>query len=181
MMNTDSLVAIPNFKTHSYNCVRQNNLIEFFTSASSLDLSALLTELTGIKERLQYKGTDYGYNLDLMVVKNLDKINKISLLEDDWDGEGAMAFSQKAIQLFKTIIESLVEQPQITPTGRNSLLMQYEREDKSVLAFEVGENKTEAVFVPKEDFSLAQTNKYYENIAEHINEQVKLFYGPKYN
>lgn len=71
----------------------------------------------------------------------------------------------------------LIKQPQIAPTGRNSLLLQYELDDKSLLAFEVGEKRTEKVYIPQGDYSLVQTDSFSEHIGERINECVECFYG----
>lgn len=61
-----------------------------------------------------------------MKVENLNKIMKMSRFEDDWNGTGGKAFSPNAIFLFSMVIEMLEKQPEIAPTGRNSLLLQYE-------------------------------------------------------
>lgn len=115
--------------------------------------------------------------VDLMKVKNLDKINKMLLFEDDWNGTGGSAFSSDSISFFKTIIESLNKQPEIAPTGRGSLLMQYELDDKSLLAFEVSLDKAEKVYLPEGDFSMAQTEVFTDQIEQRIKESVELFYG----
>ncbi len=117
--------------------------------------------------------------IDLMKVENLNKIKKMSLFSDDWNGTGGSAFSPNAISFFETIIEMLKKQPEIAPTGRNSLLMQYELDDKSLLAFEISENRTEKVYIPKGDYSVAQIEVFTENIAQRIKECVEYFYGLK--
>lgn len=116
-------------------------------------------------------------SIDLLKIRNLNKINKMSLFAENWNGSGGMKFSDKSIYLFEEIIKTLYKQPDIAPTGRNSLLMQYALDDKSLLAFEVSEKRAEKVYVPKGDYSLAQTEVYTENIIQQINESVELFYG----
>lgn len=115
--------------------------------------------------------------IDLMKVKNLDKLNKMAQFDENWNGTGAKAFSPNAIFLFRTIIEKLDKQPEIAPTGRNSLLMQYELDDKSLLAFEVSENKTEKVYIPRGDYSKAEVEMLTENMVQKIKESVEDFYG----
>lgn len=115
--------------------------------------------------------------IDLMRVENLNKINKMSLFDDNWNGTGGKTFSFHAISFFKTIIETLIKQPEIAPTGRNSLLMQYVLDDKSLLAFEVSENKAEKVYIPRGDYSIAQMEEFTENIVQRIKESVEIFYG----
>ena len=115
--------------------------------------------------------------IDLMKVGNLNKIEKMAVFDDDWNGTGGSIFSKKAIKLFKMIIEMLEKQPEIAPTGRNSLLMQYELDDKSLLVFEVSEEKTEKVYIPKGDYSMAQMELFTENTGYRIKECVEKFYG----
>ena len=101
----------------------------------------------------------------------------MALFDYDWNGTGGSAFSQNAIALFESIIEMLDKQPQIAPTGRNSLLLQYELDDKSLLAFEVSENRTEKVYIPKGNYAMVQMDTFTENIGQRIKESVELFYG----
>ena len=105
--------------------------------------------------------------IDLMKVGNLNKIEKMAAFDDDWNGTGGSIFS----------IEMLEKQPEIAPTGRNSLLMQYELDDKSLLVFEVSEEKTEKVYIPKGDYSMAQMELFTENTGYRRNECVENFYG----
>lgn len=126
-----------------------------------------------------YVGLYTNKAIDLMKVENLNKIRKMALFDDDWNGTGGSSFSKGAINFFEVIINALEKQPQIAPTGRNSLLMQYELDDKSLLAFEVSERRTEEVFIPKGDYSLAQMEVFTENVSQQINESVERFYGLK--
>ena len=116
-------------------------------------------------------------SIDLLQIENINKINLMSKFEADWNGTWGRVFSQKAIARFRTIIETLDKQPQIAPTGRNSLLMQYELENKSILAFEVCEDKVEKVFVPCGNYSNAKVEVFTDNFEQQIKESVKLFYG----
>ncbi|HJC48534.1 MAG TPA: hypothetical protein IAA04_10825 [Candidatus Lachnoclostridium pullistercoris] len=117
--------------------------------------------------------------IDLLKIENLRKIKNMSLFEENWNGTGGSAFSEKSIALFENIIEMLEIQPQIAPTGRNSLLMQYELDDKSLLAFEVSEDRTEKVYIPEGDYSMAQTDIFTKNVEQKIKESVEEFYGFK--
>ena len=115
--------------------------------------------------------------MDLMKVENISKLKRMALFNENWNGAGGRAFSENAIALFESIIKILDKQPQIVPTGRNSLLMQYELDDKSLLAFEVRENQTEKVYIPKGNNAKVQIEIFTENVGHQINESVKLFYG----
>ena len=124
----------------------------------------------------KYDNALNNYTVDLVKAENLNKIRKMALFKDDWNGTGGKAFAPSTISFFEEVIQSLRKQPQIAPTGRNSLLMQYELDNKSLLAFEVNENRTEKVYVPNGDYSLAQTEMIKDNIAEQIKESVENFF-----
>ena len=115
-------------------------------------------------------------NIDFLKQINLHKIELMSTFEDNWNGNGGLAFSKSAIQTFKTVIKNLHRQPEIAPTGRNTLLMQYELPNQSRLAFEVSESNVESVFVPYKDFRNAETNTFTENFSDNINRYAKRFY-----
>lgn len=113
--------------------------------------------------------------------ENLAKIEKMAHFKYNWNGNGGEKFTKGAIDTFREVIDVLHRQPQIAPTGRNSLLMQYELVDKSRLIFEVSENKAEKVYIPKGDYSEAEVQMYVENVKHQINEAVENFYEPKSN
>ncbi|AXF52471.1 MAG: hypothetical protein [Caudoviricetes sp.] len=113
----------------------------------------------------------------LMKNKNLNKIRKISLFEDNWNGNGGEKFSKTSIRYFETMIKELKRQPEIAPSGRGSLLMQYRLNDGSLLAFEVNEDKTEKVYIPKGIFQKAEIENFYGNAIKKIKESVDLFYS----
>ena len=115
--------------------------------------------------------------IDLMKVENLNKIKKMELFEYNWNGNGGKPFSRRAISFFIEIIDYLRIQPKIAPTGRNSLLMQYESNDKSFLAFEVFEDKVDSVFIPKGDYSIAIQETFESEILFKIKEKVDFLYG----
>ena len=115
--------------------------------------------------------------VDLLQISNIDKINKMKMFQDDWNGTGGMKFTSGAIRTFLDVINNLNVQPWIAPTGRNSLLMQYELNDGSKLAFELAENKLDEVYVPKGDFSRAVTATYTQDFSRQVGESVKKFYG----
>ena len=97
--------------------------------------------------------------------------------EPDWNGNGGAKFTTGAIDTFKEVIGVLNKQPEIAPTGRNSLLMYYELANESRLIFEVSENKAEKVYIPHGDYAKANIQIYTSNVSYKINEAVENFYG----
>ncbi|MGN0384448.1 MAG: hypothetical protein ACI4EX_01025 [Lachnospiraceae bacterium] len=115
--------------------------------------------------------------LDLLKIENLKKLECMSTFQEDWNGVGGQAFSDASISIFKDIIENVCKQPNIAPTGRGSLLLQYELDDRSVLAFEVRQNRIEMVCVPMGDYSSATSKVFTDDFIRQINSQVAQFYG----
>ena len=116
---------------------------------------------------------------DLLKMENLKKIDCISAFQENWNGVGGQTFSDSSISMFKSIIESAYKQPNIAPTGRGSLLLQYELDDRSLLAFEVKETNIEMVSVPHGDYSSASSEVFTDNFIQQINSRVEQFYGCK--
>ena len=119
--------------------------------------------------------------LDLLKIENLKKLDCISLFQENWNGVGGRAFSGTSIRIFRDIIENVCKQPSIAPTGRNSLLLQYELDDHSILAFEVREKRVEMVYAKRGDYSSAISKVFTDDFIKNINSQVARFYGLKQN
>lgn len=119
----------------------------------------------------------YSSFLDLQKIYNLNKIEHMTRFVENWNGTGGLAFDKSSIDFFKDIIQNVFMQPNIAPTGRKSLLLQYELDDKSILAFEVKEDSVEMVSVSKGDFSLVKREYITDNIVDEINNRVENFYG----
>ncbi len=114
---------------------------------------------------------------DLLMFKNLEKLECMRKFSKNWNGTGGERFLDQNIDFFEDIIKNVSKQPDIAPTGRNSLYMQYVLNDNSLLAFEVRNNSVEKLLVPKGDYELAETQVYMKNFIEEINRSVGLFYG----
>ncbi len=107
--------------------------------------------------------------------ENIHKIEQMALFENDWNGNGGEKFTPEAIAYFRNIIQKLDKQPDIAPTGRNSLFIQYEL-NNNILAFEIAVDKTEKVYVPNEDYSHAQVEQFSTDVISKIQDSVKNFY-----
>lgn len=87
---------------------------------------------------------------------NLERLENIVELETDWNGYGAEPFSTTLVDEVKNIILNLNEQPEIFPTGRNSIQLEYHLPDESYLELEVFEDKVVAMQVSGTDYDNAQ-------------------------
>ena len=104
-------------------------------------------------------------------------LSDIQGLEQDWDGYGAEKIPDSVILLARNLVASLDHQPEIYPTKRRTVQMQYELSDRSYLEFEIYTDKIEVLSVPQRDYEKAQeysvdANRYYE-----IRDIVNSFYA----
>ena len=111
-------------------------------------------------------------------LKNALLLREISMLEDDWNDDGAPKFSEECIALAQRVINNLPTQPLIAPTFRGTVYMEYKRSDRSSLAFEIGENVVDIAYIPQQNFELAIEKKITENIIAIIRKDVIDFYEP---
>lgn len=74
------------------------------------------------------------------LLKNLQTLRSIKQLPVDWNGKGSVTFSEALIQKVFTIVRELQFQPDIFPTGRNSIQLEFEIGD-DYLEFEIFEDK----------------------------------------
>lgn len=114
-------------------------------------------------------------NIDQL--RNLDKLYEIRQLKEDWNGYGSKAIREVVLAMSEVIIKNICNQPIIYPTGRASIQMQYELDDRSYLEFEVFEEKIVCMKVPQRIYSKASFEVMKSVDMELINKIVKEFYG----
>lgn len=200
-MNKGSLVSLPNFCRSS----NSKNVYSGTRTASCTGVAAVFVGMTlllptVVKSNIvleqkqesqpyvqcdslnQYYGKDTQKMppaIDFLKVINLNKIERMANFLVDWNGNGASSFSKAAIDFFKIIISGLSKQPEVAPTGRNSMIMQYELQDKSKLVFEVSEKKVEKVYSPQGNYAFAECEIFVDGFVQKINCCVERFYGFK--
>lgn len=82
---------------------------------------------------------------------NIRKLKEISELEYNWNGNSAAPFSSLLIGNSFNIINTIIRQPDLFPTARNSIQIEYEKADGSYLEFEIFENYVEVFHLGKDD------------------------------
>ena len=89
--------------------------------------------------------SDYAYYDNVIIFSpelqgNLDIIDSFEKLEYNWNGYGGLKLSKSVIDNARSALYFLDRQPDIFPTGRNSIQFEYERENGDYLEFEIFEN-----------------------------------------
>lgn len=124
-----------------------------------------------------YNGRNGMRFMDRDVLVSVRRLNEIGNLPYDWNGYGAGPFSPALIDKCEKIVNGLSHQPEIYPTGRQSIQFQYQLEDRSYLEFEIFENKTMSLWVPKRIYADAVEREIIDSEEECIKEMVDHFYG----
>lgn len=106
---------------------------------------------------------------------NLKKLETIALLQDNWNANGAKAFSTGLISKVRNIIVFLKIQPEVFPTACESLQLEYDKQDGSHMEIELTENEDAEVFVV--DNTGGESIINIQASIEAINKVVSDFYG----
>lgn len=104
--------------------------------------------------------------------ENLERLQQISELENDWDGEGAQTIDKDLIKTVVNLIGKLRFQPQIFPTACDSIQLEYDKTNGDYLEFEVSQGSTRM-------FYLGHNGEHYEREIdiELVGKMVLDFYG----
>lgn len=116
--------------------------------------------------------------MENLMQENLRKLEQISLLADNWDGNGAKAFDKQLVAKVKDLIGALGVQPEIFPLSYGSIQMEYTKEDGSYLEFEINLNDTWDVFELNENgeesaFSVAADAEVVNKVAKDFMQSPK--------
>lgn len=106
---------------------------------------------------------------------NLRKIRNIGNLKDNWNGNGASAFSKALIDRVMELVNTLPIQPEVFPTALNTIQFEYDNSRHDHMEIEIGDSDDAEIFIVtyfgKEiEESIPST---YESLAERIAQ----FYG----
>ncbi len=85
----------------------------------------------------------YNHAINAPVFKN------IILLDNDWNGYGAQKFDKDFVDSVRELVYTLNRVPKIFPTGRNSIQLEYKRENGNYIEFEIFPDNTVSVLTEK--------------------------------
>ena len=83
-------------------------------------------------------------------IKNIHKVSSFSNLKKGWNGYDAKPISTTLVEMVKEALVSLsTYQPEVFPTGRNSIQLEYEKENGDYLEFEIFEDGKVSMYLSK--------------------------------
>ena len=106
--------------------------------------------------------------------ENLQKLQEIASLKDNWNENGAKCFSKFLMEKTFMIVESLDRQPEIFPTAGDSIQLEYDGINGAYLEFQITEDKMVEVY--KIDEKGKETERKILSNSEAINQEVSEFY-----
>lgn len=96
---------------------------------------------------LVVSGMIIGLFLILTVFRTENSANRalkdISVLQDNWNENGAKSFSRELVEKCYKILRQLTAEPFICPTACGSIQFEYEKENGEYLEFEIYEDRIE--------------------------------------
>ena len=107
--------------------------------------------------------------------RNKEKLSVIKNLKDDWNGNGAPAFSDELIAKISDLIDELMIQPEIFPTALGTIQLEYDNSGHDHMEIEIGLQDEAEIFIVNYN-----GKESFENItvsAAAINDRIKDFYG----
>lgn len=108
-------------------------------------------------------------------LQNIKKLETIAMLQDNWNANGAKAFSTSLISKVQNIIVFLEIQPEVFPTACESLQLEYDKQDGSHMEIELTESENAEIFVV--DSMGCESIRNIQASIEVINKVVRDFYG----
>lgn len=93
--------------------------------------------------------------------KNIRLLEEYRSLEEDWNGYGAPSLTPELVDKCIAIIKGLNMQPEVFPTGRNSIHFEYDVESFGYLEFELFLDRIE-FYAELQDETIDKTYTYEE-------------------
>ena len=88
------------------------------------------------------QATNNSFNIKKVIdLNNIQKILKFKDLPLNWNGNDAEPFDKSFVKMVANIVSILELQPEVFPTARQSVQLEYEKENGDYLEFEIFENQ----------------------------------------
>jgi len=108
--------------------------------------------------------------LDDRMEKSLSALAEIEQLEDNWNENGAEAFSNSLIGSVRALLSNFNIQPDIFPTAQNSIQLEWENANGDYLEIELFEDSSCSMFFQRNDGYSEIRPITYTKIGDRVNE-----------
>lgn len=112
--------------------------------------------------------------------ENLHSIDLMGEFEQDWNGNGALTFPEDSLDTFRKVLKSTSVQPYcLSPTGRRSLVLTFDRGNEEYMDFEIFRDKVTFVFIKNNDYKNAVIEHNNTDVVGFVCGKVDWFYNMK--
>lgn len=116
--------------------------------------------------------TSYLYGKDK--ITNLKRLSEIQSLKENWNNNGASAFSETLVNSVRKIMLSVDKQPEIFPTACDSIQLEWDKDNGDYLEMEVADDSIAVFFI---DSSGKERHWNIGGDMKEINDILGGFYG----
>ena len=106
---------------------------------------------------------------------NLKKLSAIRAFGDNWNGNGAAAFSPALMDRVEIFLRDLVIQPEIFPTALGTIQLEYDNARRDHMEIDLSEEERAELFIVR--FNGEESTEFIEADPEAVNDRVRAFYG----
>ena len=101
---------------------------------------------------------------------NLGILDSFLNLKPNWNCYSAVGFTEAHIDIVKSLIKTLPYQPEVFPTARESVLLEYEKGNGEFLSFEIRKNGGIDMFSIHNDGETIEVKTNKEDMIEKIDQ-----------
>lgn len=94
-------------------------------------------------------------------------------LKPNWNCYGAVGFTEIHMDMVKSLVRSLPYQPKIFPTARESVLLEYNKDNGEFISFEIRKNGRIDMFGTYNDGKTIEVKINKEDVIEKIDQFYK--------
>lgn len=106
---------------------------------------------------------------------NLARLNEVIEFEHNWNGNQAPAFEKDLVNKVINLINALEYQPDVFPTARESIQIEYEKNSGEYLEFEIFMDKINMLYMDQQDKEIEETLPH--DAFQLINEKISDFHA----
>lgn len=149
-------------------CILKKSVLIFFSSTDTIKCGTNQMNAGDNVVSIYLSKTNTALN------NNLEKLNRICALKDNWDGYGAKTLPEGLITKAGELIRELQVQPEIFPTADGTIQIEYEKDNGDYLEFQFSGNGTCEVFR-----RMNGKEEYFNALDDYssINALTEAFYG----
>ncbi len=143
-----------------------------------------------IEKQVSYSNTHYSFLLQPLGLTNShaqketaiflvtrqrirDKIDSFRTLKENWNQNNAEPFDEKLLDIVQEITDNLTQLPKVFPTARQTIQLEFEKENGDYLEFEIGLENTMLLTIVNDK----ETEKTVRSDFKLFNEIIDKFYA----